>query len=528
MKIKNVRIKEFRRFHDLQISTLPPAKLIVIAGPNGSGKSSLFDAFSVWQQAHHSSLSWDAAYYRRDLTEGGWNEQVKIDFYSPSAGKKSFYLRSAYRNDPEFSLTSLNKLSEPTEHLRVRRMIDQDGAVSDNFHRLASNALQDAFERHDEKTTLKEFRKAAVGDVGAAVKRLFPDLDLSTLGNPLVDGTFRFTKGLAKGFSYKNLSGGEKAAFDLMLDMVVKARTYDDTVYAIDEPELHMNTRLQGALLAELYKLIPVACQLWIATHSIGMMRKARELYEEYPGDVIFLDFDGRDFDKPVVITPSVPNRAFWERILRVALDDLAELIAPKQLFICEGDPKSLSAAGKNEEHDARCYGAIFEGEFPDTKFISGGNSKDVSKDRMQFAAAFPNVVQGLVVHRLIDRDDHSDADVAEFEKRGIRVLGRRHIESFLYDDEVLAALCAQEGQPKAIKQVIAAKKAAIAASVSRGNPADDVKSAAGEIYTCLRRKLKITQRGNDPASFARAVLVPLIKPGMAVYNELRDSIFRP
>ncbi|WP_395660451.1 AAA family ATPase [Aestuariivirga sp.] len=525
MKIRSINIKHFRRFEDLRIF-LPPAKLVVIAGPNGSGKSSLFDAFSVWQQAHHSGLHWDDIYYRRDQTNAGWQNQVAIDFYSGGAGRKSFYLRSAYRNDPEFNLNSLQRLPEPTDQFRVRRMIDQDGAVSDNFQRLASNALQDAFDRHDANLTLGEFRKAAIGTIGESVRRLFPELDLNTLGNPLQDGTFRFTKGSTKGFSYKNLSGGEKAAFDLLLDMVVKARTYDDTVYAIDEPELHMNTRLQGALLEELYRLIPIGSQLWIATHSIGMMRKSRYLYEQYPDDVVFLDFEGHDFDGTVEISPISPNRAFWERILKVALDDLAELIAPKELIVCEGSPKSQHQL-RNEEHDARCYEIIFSERYPDTKFISGGSSKEVSRDRMQFALAFPNVVPGITVRRLIDRDDHSESDVIEFNRQGITVLNRRNIEAYLYDDEVLTKLCESVGRATELTAVLDAKRRAIDASVGREYPDDDLKPAAGAIFNSLRSILKLNRCGNDAPSFARNVLAPLIKPGMTVYHELESTLFR-
>ena len=131
-------------------------------------------------------------------------------------------------------------------------MIDADGVVSQNYQRLASAAFEDAFDRMDENQTLKEFREATIGEISSAVLRLFPELKLETFGNPLDEGTFRFTKGAEKRFSYKNLSGGEKAAFDLLLDMVVKRRTFDDTVFGIDEPETHMNTRLQGALLSEL------------------------------------------------------------------------------------------------------------------------------------------------------------------------------------------------------------------------------------------------------------------------------------
>ena len=76
------------------------------------------------------------------------------------------------------------------------------------------------------KTTLDDFRKWLIGDIREATCRLFdsPLLDLNNLGSPLRDGTFRFNKGKAKQFSYENLSGGEKAAFDLILDLVVKRR----------------------------------------------------------------------------------------------------------------------------------------------------------------------------------------------------------------------------------------------------------------------------------------------------------------
>src|SRR6187431_1341065 len=106
------------------------------------------------------------------------------------------------------------------------------------------------------------------------------------------------------------------------------------------------------------------------------MMRKARELYIRYPEQVTFLDFGGRSFDAAVTITPSRPTRDFWERVLSVALDDLASLVAPSTVVICEGTPAGSSV--KNLEHDATCYNIIFAEEFPDAKFISGGNAKEV------------------------------------------------------------------------------------------------------------------------------------------------------
>ncbi|MBA4075726.1 MAG: hypothetical protein C0508_11855 [Cyanobacteria bacterium PR.023] len=523
MKLKTIEITNFKKFEDLRIYDLPPAKLIILAGPNGSGKSSLFDAFSTWQQAHHTGLSWDPSYHSR--TGVGWGNHVRMGFHSGIPSKKTFYFRSAYRNDPDFHITTLSHQSPVTDEIRVRRMIDSDGAVGANYQRLASNALEEAFALSSDSMTLREFRESVIGDISKAVARLFPDLKLHTLGNPLQDGTFNFTKGTATNFNYKNLSGGEKAAFDLLLDLIVKKKSFDDTIFVIDEPEIHLNTRLQGALLKELYDLIPDNSQLWISTHSIGMMREAQSLYTKHPGQVAFLDFEGHDFDRSVVLTPVTPSRAFWERVLSVALSDLADLVAPKQLVICEGNPKSPTP-GKNEEHDARIYGAIFEGEFPDTRFISGGNSHDVVADRLRFATVFPNVVKGITVLRLIDRDDHSPQDQQAFKSEGVRTLSRRHIECYLYDTEVLKALCDSLGKHADFPKVEAALAASVAAAVARGRPADDMKAAAPHFYVEIKRILTLTSIGNDANSFARNMLAPLLKPGLATYEQLKKDIF--
>jgi hypothetical protein len=321
------------------------------------------------------------------------------------------------------------------------------------------------------------------------------------------------------------LSGGEKAAFDLILDVVIKKQFFQDSVYCIDEPDAHINTRVQGALLKELYDLIPEQSQLWVATHSIGMMRMARELYSGAPDRVFFLDFEGHDFDQRIVITPSKPGRAFWEKILNVALDDLASLVAPRELVICEGNPAG-AIPSKNAEHDATIYNTIFAEELPDVKFIAGGNAHDVAVDRIGFVAALPKVAAGMTVRQLIDRDDHAPADIAAKKTQGVTILGRRHMEAYLYDDEVLTALCASVGKPGDAPRLIAEKQAAMTAILAQGKPPDDVKSAAGVIYTKAKQILALVGVGNDQMAFARNTLAPLIKPGMAIYEELKHDIF--
>ena len=269
-----------------------------------------------------------------------WNQTVTVDFHGDQptdadGRKKAIYVRTAYRNDPEFRVQQLSGTGSALDEDRARWLILNDASVGKNYERLAAQGLEDLYENKPGSTTFDEYREEAIGVVRDAVQRLFPSLVLKGVGNPLRHGTFRFDKGTSKGFSYKNLSGGEKAAFDLILDLAVKRREYDDTVFCIDEPDAHMNTRLQGALLKEIVDLIPVGSQLWLATHSIGMMRQARDYYRAHPDETVFINFDGVDFDEPQVLRPVVPNRAFWQSVLNVAVDDLASLVAPERIIIC-------------------------------------------------------------------------------------------------------------------------------------------------------------------------------------------------
>ena len=43
------------------------------------------------------------------------------------------------------------------------------------------------------------------------------------------DGTFYFKKGIIEKYHYKNLSAGEKSAFDLILDLIIKQEYYPGT-----------------------------------------------------------------------------------------------------------------------------------------------------------------------------------------------------------------------------------------------------------------------------------------------------------
>ncbi len=534
MRFKSVTIKDFKRFTDLTVQGIPEtARLIMLAGPNGCGKSSFFDALHTWRESRSGrGLTWDYDYHVKQFLQNSsnsnWNEQVQVEFhdYVPAdfqSNKKMFYMRSAYRNDPEFEITQLRRTGDLLDDVRIQRMIDNDAAVRRNYERLVGNAVEDVFERSDGSTTLDKFREEVTDEIREPFKKLFPDMEFNSLGNPMTDGTFRFTKGNSQRFSFKNLSGGEKSVFDLILDLVVARHRYDHTVFCIDEPESHMNARLQAELLSVLYELTPENCQLMLATHSIGMMRKARDIETASRGSVVFLDFDGRNFDGTVVIEPAVPDRTFWNINYEVALGDLAALVAPERVVICEGEPKN-SNTGPNFSHDARCYERIFQDEFPETQFIPGGNASEVTNDRRGIAYALGVLTQGTEAVRLVDRDSSSPDEIADLKKRGVRVLSRRNLETYLFDDEVLRALAISIDKGHKSDDLLAKKQRIINQLV--GNAPDDLKPASGDIYNACKSILELTNPGNNSKTFMRDTLAPLTKPGMAVYDELKRDIF--
>ena len=527
MKLEKITVKDFRRFSDLTIQGLPAtARLLILCGPNGSGKSSFFDALNTWHGwTSRKSPSWSDDYHAKtgSRQQSGWQNQVQVEVQDqlPNPLKKALYVRSAYRNDPEFQISHLERQGDPLDQTAVARMINNDAAVSRNYTRLASRGLIDLWKGG--QRTFDDYLSETIGDIHEPMSRLFPDLILESLGDPLEDGTFHFTKGHSNGFAFMNLSGGEKAAFDLILDLIVARRDYDETVYCIDEPESHLHSRLQATLLNVLFDLIPKNSQLILATHSIGMMRSASEIERDYPGQVVFLDFGGRDFDEPQVIEPAKTDRRFWKSIYRVALGDLSQLVAPNRVVICEGTPASVPPA-KNQSFDALCYSTIFEEEFPETEFISMGNDREVIGDKRGLAEALQTLMTAVTVVPLVDRDNRSPEEVRELVDSGVRVLSRRNIECFLFDDEVLRELVAKHGLAPDPEPLLDVKESFVANLPDGGQ--ENLKKVRGSLYNECKNWIVSDKHRNGVQQFMRLTLAPLIKPGMLVYEELKKDIF--
>lgn len=533
MKIKELQLNRFKRFTNLKLTGIPEtAKLIVLVGPNGSGKTSLFEALNHWYKFKGFNDRGNQDYLEKNDGEksdpNSWfQNKVEIEFFNNQQFnreqiKGKFYFRTAYRNEPDFTISHLNNQQNPAESIKLQNLMQNDQTVSENYQRLVAHTLAGVYEESNNEKTVEQLRDELIGKIKTSLSNIFEDLNLSSIGNPLFKGSFYFAKGTAIDFHYRNLSAGEKSVFDLILDMIIKSSFYSDAVFCIDEPEAHMHTRLQSKVLRELYNLTPDNSQLWISTHSIGMLKEAEDIEEASPGTVVFLDFDNRDYDLAEVIQPTKISRAIWDRFFDLAFADFSKLISPETIVFCEG----TSQGRKYKDFDALVYGKIFGDKHYGTTFVSVGSCSEIEDIENQSVRLISNILKSSKIIKFVDRDDKSEEEVCDLLKKGIKTSKFRHIESYLLDDEIIRKLCASVGKDDLIDQCLKEKRDAIHESVIRGNPADDVKSASGKIFIELKRILGLTQCGNNKCAFLRDTMAPLITEDTDVYKAIENEIF--
>jgi len=504
-------LKEFKRFTDLTIEGIPDkAKLVILVGPSGSGKSSLFEAINVWGKDHEYGQNYDPEYYRKDGQPT--NSRNREDFSSlgvtidaddcPSNLGEACYIRSAYRHTSKFTVTTMQEIDDSEYGRQVgRNFSTSDSEVQKNYQRIYWQIMKEVFT--PEELTNTDIREKVIGQVRDSLQSIFSDLHLHSLQDPQGKGTFYFEKGAAKKYNFVNLSGGEKAAFDLLLDFIVRGVNYPNAAMCIDEPEVHMGLSAQGKLLKVLFKLIPGKSQLWLGTHSIGILRASKKILEENPGEVVYLDFSGHDFDQKVQIEPiTEPDRELWQKLHQSVLEDLSGLLAPEKIIVCESDPNRAA-------FDARCYNKIFTKNHPEALFVSAGSKSELDK----IVPILQDVIRKAEIFVVRDRDSLLDQRRDKLIEEGIRVLSRCSIEDYLIDNEVLEKFADKKNLNACQLQEL------------KNISGDGAKARSGQIYQKISKGFKLIV-GDDREEFLSDVLAPLFSRDMTVFQELEKDVF--
>ena len=526
MKVASIRLQNFKRFTDLQIVDIPESvKLVVLVGPNGCGKSSVLDGFIRWHR-YNTGLGYlsDPEYFEKDRQQGSVEEgSVEVSLYGgQNATKDSLYVRTAYRNDADFSSSEITAQPSPIDNPRLHRSIEDDKTVSQNYQRLLLDSITSLYDQNNKTKEAQEICDELIGRIRTSMLNIFGDLSLNgieeALGSGDGAGAFYFKKGNVTSYHYKNLSGGEKAAFDLILDMHIKSKYFPNAIYCIDEIEAHLHTKIQGTILREFARIVPDDSQLWVTTHSLGTLRAAQEIEAGKPGSVCVIDFDGVALDSETVLRPTTLDSVAWRKLLSIALDDLTELIVPEVLVICEG---SLDSE-RNPVWDERVYRQIFCDKRPLVEFKSCGSKSDLERA----ATIASGISPGTHVLKLRDRDDLTPEHRTRLleDDPNLRVLKRRSLESYLLDDEVLEALVSDRGtnEENAIDKLKQARNAAI----SRNGSA---KGAVGPVYDAAKEVLGNTDGlGENRFQFSADVLAKLITQEMSIRQEIEAILDLP
>ena len=527
MRVSEVRIPgRFKRFGSLEIQELGVGvELVVMLGPNGSGKSSVFDAFLQWarEQGRRTRNNVPNVYF--DSETGAFGRPDIILHDNDASGSSQplgplVHVRTAHRNTPDVLEGSIARQEDFRRRTPFDRMVETDAALGEHYQRLVARFLPilSNLESGNAARDL-EIIRATLMPVQDSLTRVLPHLSFTRLGDPISEGSFYFTRDEIREFRYENLSGGEKAVFDLLLDVQIAATELGTPLICLDEPEIHLNPAVQASVLTELMRLLPGGSQLWIATHSVGMIRRAFDISADSPGRVAFLDFGQVEGPAPDVrLKPSQPSSQLLREAMSVALDDLARLLAPEVLIICEGSRVS----DRIPVWDERIYRQIFQDLHPRVEFMSNGG-----KGELKRAAAIASVIApGTDILKLRDRDDLTPENRTRLLENdpNLRVLERPSLESYLLDDEVLEALVGDRGTrvENALDELKAARDGATL-------PNGSAKGAIGAVFNVARNTLANTDGlGENAATFSADVLAKLITPDMVVRQELKSVLNLP
>ena len=121
-------------------------------------------------------------------------------------------------------------------------MVETDEALGEHYQRLVASFVPvlSNLESGDAARDLETVR-ATLAPVQDSLTRVLPHLRFTGLGDATSNGSFYFTRDEIRRFRYESLSGGEKAVFDLLLDVHIAATELGTPLICLDEPEIHLN-----------------------------------------------------------------------------------------------------------------------------------------------------------------------------------------------------------------------------------------------------------------------------------------------
>ncbi|MBK6769374.1 MAG: AAA family ATPase [Ardenticatenales bacterium] len=357
---------------------------IVILGPNGSGKTQLAQKIASDNQVSAISAQ------RRTWVDEGLPVQEEHQLRSNMQSQQNRWREHSWQPTEEINFLLSTLIQDHTNILTRRNEEAIEAETSlDPVRDTKLIRLQDLW------TRLFPKRKLEISGFFPKVRRLDADDEM-----PL--------------YQLRQMSDGERT----VLYMAARVLAAQEQLILVDEPELHMHSRLSVRFWDEAEKLRP-DCRFLYITHDLNftMSRRDATVLITRPGDVA-----------EAVFAQNIPSSIAMEILGAATLPFYA-----KRIFFFEGEPGRGFAS--------EFFAAWFDGV--ETFTIPSGNRASV------FAAVSGLATVGLAaadVIGLVDRDYYSDSAL-RVSVSGVTVLDLHEIESVLCDQQVVAALAEHLGK---------------------------------------------------------------------------------
>lgn len=351
---------------------------IVILGPNGSGKTKLAQKIAQHNQVNAISAQ------RRTWVDDNLPVQEEQQLLSNVRSQQNQWQQHSWQPTEDINYILSTLIQEHTNLLTKKNEDAIDlGRPLDPIKDTKLILLQSLWNR------LFPARKLEIGGFFPKVKRL--DVPDSTAS-----------------YQLRQMSDGERT----ILYMAARIMTAEYPIILIDEPELHMHSRLSVQFWDEAEKLRP-DCRFVYVTHDLNFTLSRRK------ATVLIARADNT---ADAVLVSQLPTSVAAEVLGAATLPFYA-----KRIFLFEGE-----------------LGSGFASEFFSAWFDDDETFAIPSGDRDSVCAAVSGLkTVGIVaaeVVGLIDRDFYSD-DVLNATASGVTVLPLHEIESVLCDKQVVAAL---------------------------------------------------------------------------------------
>ena len=555
MKLQSLRVKNFRAIKDSGVVKV--GKCNAFIGKNGSGKTTIFEAINKFNDITHKTYNSNGKTYIVEMQFDLMGDPKSIHEKIPEDCNIITVKKDVFKQDSD-SIYSIYKGVISDRYEQDRNLQIESQSISGklpNFN-LLTNSRMDPNSRMDRIQYIIDLQN--LNSANPITHMVWTDIVSKSGYNAQEISDFIDNKAYSSKNSRdleKNLKNCEEYIQDCFIDFGIHqvkpeigwlhspARLElklqnnipgveidsDQTIYQsagilflanlyfnirmfgqnrniilMENPDFELHSKIQQDLM---FKFESINHQILYTTHSKYMIPTHNLSgikicsYNNTEKGIVVNDLDGSDQDE------------FYD--IREALDINLNAGNPRiplnteVVILCEGYNNGL---------DQKCYNKIYKDLYPNFMFMGFGCDEDLLK--LDYKSTKENIFvrcfgmdESIKLIGLVDGDAK---DKIPNNAENILSLPERNIESWLLSREVLTTLCDKNNLPDKVD--------IISKEISELSIDGNLKNCRQKIQHKMQSHLDLP-RSDTFEKFALEIIVPCIKPGTKVYDELLDRI---